>query len=159
MNIMVISDTHGNIDRAVDMYQRYDPFSRFELIIHCGDHQRDAFEMQKKTSCPVVSVRGNCDGCYGREYEVVETPAGRVLVTHGHAEGVKQDLMRLWLLASEENCVCVCFGHTHIAGKENVNGILMVNPGSLTSPRGGTGPSCAILAAKESGIQAAIMKY
>lgn len=159
MNILVISDTHGDTTRALEMYKRFNPASRFEMIIHCGDYVGDAEKLARHVDCPVVSVRGNCDGCMTRDYKVIDTPGGRVLVTHGHAEGVKNDLMRLWLLANEERCTCACFGHTHVAGKEKVGDILMVNPGSLTSPRGGDSPTCAVLAATERGISAAIMKY
>ena len=39
----------------------------------------------------------------------------------------------------------VCYGHTHIAADETVDGIRLINPGSLWRSRDGRGPSYALL--------------
>lgn len=159
MNIMVISDTHGNITKATELYDRLNPGAHFDLVIHCGDYVRDAIAFQAQTGCDLVCVPGNCDGCHDRNYEVVNTPAGKMLVTHGYAENVKSDLMKLYYLAEENECKAVCFGHTHVSGIWDIAGIKMINPGSLTNPRGGTQPSAAIIAATDKGFTASVVKY
>ena len=47
--------------------------------------------------------------------------------------------------AYELGCDIVCYGHTHVARKEIVDGILEVNPGSLAHSRDGRDVSYAIL--------------
>ncbi len=114
MNIFVISDTHGQIDRAVEMYERFSAGVIIDAVIHCGDYKRDADLLARKLHQKVVSVRGNCDGALEREFQTLDTPAGRILVTHGHTENVGWGPDRLALLAESEGCACACYGHTHV---------------------------------------------
>lgn len=159
MNILVFSDTHGKIKMAIEMYERLAPSIHFDLIIHCGDYIKDAIEIEKKLGIKTTAVRGNCDGSRERNFQIIETPAGRILVTHGHAEGVKHSLTNLIYLAKENECNMACFGHTHCAVNEVVSGIHLINPGSLTNPRDGKGGSCAILIASGKEPAASIVTY
>lgn len=159
MNILVFSDTHGRTSQAQEIFNRLNPAASFDLIIHCGDLNRDAVLLEQRLGVKVVSVLGNCDGCKTRDFKVVETPAGRILVTHGYAENVKRDYTSLYYLALENDCIAVCFGHSHIPVVTDLAGIKLINPGSLTNPRGGSKPSCAIIAAKENVLTASIIEY
>lgn len=159
MNILVFSDTHGQIGKAEEIYRKLNPSASFDLIIHCGDHQSDARQLKDRLLIDVISVPGNCDGCRKRNFKVLETPAGRILITHGHTEDVKNDYTRLYYLALENNCIAACFGHSHIPVVTEIGGIKLINPGSLTQPRGGSMPSCAIIAATEKSLVSSIIKY
>lgn len=160
MNILVISDTHGNTETPVEIYERYKNAMSLDMIIHCGDYVRDAEKIEKATGARVVSVPGNCDGCRSRRYEVLDTPGGRILVTHGYAEDVKAGSFKLYLLALQENCRAACFGHTHIPVVEQFESVLLVNPGSLSEPRGAERkPSCAVISSGDNGIKASIIYH
>lgn len=148
MKIMVFSDTHGNIRPALEMIARMQA-SEIDIdhIIHCGDYYRDGQAIEEETGIPVTAVRGNCDGQREREFKILETPAGKILITHGHAENVKFSLVNLYYLALDNGCATACYGHTHVADKRKEGDVLLLNPGSLTHPRGGSRPSCALLVA------------
>lgn len=159
MNILVISDTHGELNKVMEMYNRLNSACKFDLILHCGDFASDAIALRKMVDCEIVYVQGNCDGCEREDIQIVETPAGKIMITHGHMENVNYGLENLMFRAKELGCVCACYGHTHIPVNEMANGVRIVNPGSLTRPLGGSVPSCAIMVATEKGITASIMKY
>lgn len=159
MNILVISDTHGDLSKVREMWERLQPACDFDMVLHCGDFAKDAMELRKEIDCEVVYVQGNCDGCEHEDIKVVDTPAGKIMITHGHMENVNYGLQNLYYRAKELGCVCACYGHTHIPVNEVEGGIRIVNPGSLTRPLGGSVPSCAILVATEKGVSASIMQY
>lgn len=157
---MVISDTHGDITRALELYRQYDKALSFDALIHCGDYEKDAARLEPHVGCPVVSVPGNCDGCHSRSFKLLDTPGGRILVTHGYAERVKESFTGLYYLALENDCSAVLFGHSHIPVVEKMGDITLVNPGSLTDPRGAMGePTFAVLSSTVSGIKASVIKY
>jgi phosphoesterase, MJ0936 family len=159
MNIFVISDTHGHLEKAYDMYNKISQTDKIDAIIHCGDYQRDGGLVESTLGIPVTSVQGNCDGTRQRDFKVVETPAGKILVTHGHIENVDYNYNNLLYLAQENDCICVCFGHTHFPVIEKEQGITLVNPGSLTFPRDGTNGSCALLHLTENLVDGLIIYY
>ena len=159
MNIFVISDTHGHLEKAYDMYNKISETDDIDMIIHCGDYQRDAGLVEQTLAVPTISVKGNCDGSRGRDIRVIETPAGNVLVTHGHMERVEWDYNNLLYLAEENDCIAACFGHTHIPVFEKYNGITLVNPGSLTFPRDSSKGSCALLHLTEDVVDGLILYY
>ena len=55
--------------------------------------------------------------------------------------------------AKELNCDIVCFGHTHVSFLDRVDGVTLVNPGSLSHSRDGKPCSYAILDINEDDIQ------
>lgn len=156
MKILLISDTHGNISRVMDILQR---IKDIDMILHCGNYQSDAWSLEDSTGIPVICVAGNCDGRLP-DRKAVETPAGKLLITHGHMEGVNWTYNNLIFAAEEEqDCIAVCFGHTHVPLCEDVGGLWLVNPGSLTEPRGGSRPSYAILRCEEDLFHATLADY
>ncbi|MDD6299066.1 metallophosphoesterase family protein [Hornefia butyriciproducens] len=163
MNFFVISDTHGHLEKVYDMFDRLSEMTidgkPVDMILHCGDHLRDGEIIGERLAVPAVSVAGNCDGCRKRDFRVVPSPDGNILITHGHMEGVDYDLSTLRYLAQENGCRAACFGHTHVPVFEDIGGVLMINPGSLTFPRDGTTGSCALLNATENGFDGGIYYY
>lgn len=163
MNIFVTSDTHGHLEKTYEMYEKLKELTvdgrEIDKIIHCGDYQRDAESIEGYLAKPVISVKGNCDGQRGRDFKVTDTPYGKILVTHGHMESVDYDYDRLSYLAEENQCSAVCFGHTHMPVYEGYNGLILINPGSLTFPRDGTSGSCALINATEDELKVSIYYY
>lgn len=143
MKILVISDTHGHIEEAERIYNEGD----FDMIVHLGDLYDDALMIERDTGARVVAVRGNMDMDYSPvNYRVLKTDFGRILLIHGHREKVKSGLMNLIYRTHEMDCDAVFFGHTHQAFYDEVDGLVVLNPGSLTYPYGyGAAPSYAVV--------------
>ncbi|MEG0291291.1 MAG: metallophosphoesterase [Anaerovoracaceae bacterium] len=158
MKILVISDTHGTLGTIYEVYRKLEDI---DMIIHLGDFDKDAMQLQKRLDIDVVWVKGNCDGAMIKEdsEKIIETEAGNILITHGHTYGVNYDITNLLYRCEELGCKAVFFGHTHIAYYEEANGIKLLNPGSLTKPRDGSQGTYAIVEATEKGIEGTILYY
>ena len=155
MKILVIGDTHGKLNKLRDIWPK---LTDIDLIAHTGDHFSDALRIEAEFGVPVVAVGGNCDGS-GPDREIIETECGRILVTHGHREGVKYDLGNLYYSALEEECRAVFYGHTHCSSIVESDGIHFVNPGSLSLPRDNKSGSYAIVRTAEDSFDASIVYY
>lgn len=132
--VLVFSDTHGSIDAAQRIIAETEDI---HCIFHLGDNCRDAEVLQKACGKRVVSVRGNCD--YDPSVplkELVVIEGARILLVHGHQYHVGSSMLYLSLAAQEANASAVCFGHTHRSVIEYENGIMILNPGSISRPRG-----------------------
>jgi putative phosphoesterase len=145
MKILVISDTHGDIDGAESVIRKNKDAG---LIIHLGDYFRDA----KRLSSIFPHLRfeyicGNCDFMIGDvpPEKCLEIAGIRIFLTHGHRYSVKWDYTRLMMKAHEEKADILLFGHTHIPGIIEGNGYCLVNPGSTSDPRGDSDESYAII--------------
>ncbi|MFV0381393.1 MAG: metallophosphoesterase family protein [Breznakia sp.] len=139
MKIVVVSDSHGLKDCLDDILALHSDASYF---LHCGDICLDFDDMfpQFKIVC------GNNDyfDSYPEEM-LMEVGGHRILMLHSHRVSFYHREAHLVEKAKENNCDIVCFGHTHIAVHKIVDGIHVLNPGSLYRARDGRGPSYAIL--------------
>jgi putative phosphoesterase len=154
MRIFVVSDTHGNLRNAIALYDKVAANNPVNCIIHCGDFYSDGVRLAKIYGQTVYAVHGNCDGGWDEEFKVVETPAGKILVIHGHVEDVKFSLDNALYLAKREKCGMVCFGHTHKPVIKEQDGVLFVNPGTASLPKYGAKCSAAVVTATEEGFTA-----
>jgi len=133
VKILVISDTHGHIEKAAKLLP---VLTNLDLIIHLGDYMKDASRLQSQTNIKVLSVGGTCDGVLSKIEGMVtlSTPYGPILLTHGHLHGVKNGVDRLLFQAEEIGAKAVLFGHTHSPYFQIIDGVALINPGSLTHP-------------------------
>ena len=99
----------------------------------------------------LVAVKGNCDDCNFKREEIVEIEGVKILATHGDLYGVKRDLLPITLRAKELGCSLVCYGHTHYATAEDIDGLTLINPGAIHSPVIGT-PSYAYIVINDKNI-------
>ncbi|MCI1922750.1 MAG: metallophosphoesterase [Lentilactobacillus buchneri] len=131
MKILVISDNHGDRQIISDLMTHYD--GEVDGFFHCGDSEFDSND-------PLVSkmhiVRGNMDHAAFAEDEISKIDGETILLTHGHLHGVNSGLLTLELFARSKEANIVLFGHTHQLGVTQDQGILFVNPGSISLPRG-----------------------
>ncbi|WP_249871115.1 metallophosphoesterase [Oceanobacillus saliphilus] len=137
--VLIMSDNHGLTDEVAVIKERH----QIKSMIHCGDSELDldAPEMDG-----FYKVAGNCD--FDARYpndQTIEIDGLTFYMTHGHLHNVKMDLMGLSYRAKEEKAHVICFGHTHIAGAEQVDKQLFINPGSIRSPRNRTEKTYAIM--------------
>lgn len=158
MKILVVSDTHGrdgNLERAVLREQPFD------MLIHCGDVEGREFFIEALAECPCTIISGNNDffSDLPREDEL-SIAEHRILISHGHYYGVSMDFSRIVDEAQSRNCDCVCFGHIHRPVLEEIDGVLVLNPGSLSFPRQrNRKPSYAVLNIEEGKMPLAEIKY
>jgi len=158
MRLLVVSDTHGMVNQAMEIYRREEEKAHIDMIVHLGDLKSDARALQVRLGAEVVCVPGNCDGSISRSDErVLETPWGNILLTHGHLEGVDYGLEKLKWRAEEMNCKAVFFGHTHHPKYVYEYGMYFLNPGSLSRPRGNSEGSYAMVEAAEGSFAASIL--
>ena len=147
MKILVMSDTHGNVENAKYVLEKVIS-TGVKTVLHCGDYISDARLLQKfYPEIEVYGVYGNCDVGFGGAYSEVVTLEGvAIYMSHGHKYGVKwgeYEEVAIDAIAHEAQ-VAVC-GHSHEAYLQKEQGILIMNPGSLTLPRDSRYPSYGIL--------------
>ncbi|MCR5705133.1 MAG: metallophosphoesterase [Eubacterium sp.] len=133
MKILVISDTHGSMAGVEQVLEKH---GSFDLVIHLGDIIKQEKLLEQMCKCPVKYVCGNCD--YGSENpiaDIVEFGKNRALITHGHYYDCNWGIDQLCYAADGNQCNMVMYGHTHIPEIVENEGIIVLNPGSLTRPR------------------------
>ena len=143
MRIIVFSDSHGNTySLEAALYK----IGKFDAIIHLGDIQSDVDYLEALYGdVPIYSVLGNNDFFASGSHEKTVTIDGyKIFIAHGHTLGVHIDTERLIKAAKREGAAAALFGHTHRAVLEHTDGILVLNPGSTSRPRGGK-PSFAVI--------------
>lgn len=157
MKLFIISDTHGNLDKVYDIYKK---ISDIDAIVHLGDFEADAKELQKVLGVDVISVKGNMDGSYSdNDFKILEVECGKLYLSHGHMENVKLKYQNIYYRAIENNCMAAIFGHTHKPVFEELGDIFLINPGSLSLPADGSQGSYIILNTSCEGIQGSISYY
>jgi putative phosphoesterase len=131
MKVLIVSDSHGLTKELIEIKQRY--HNAVDAFIHCGDSELPIGCAELEN---FLYVRGNCDFTTEFPKERIEDIQGiRFFITHGHLYNVKMTMMNLYYRAQEVGAKVVCFGHSHIAGAEMINGVLFINPGSIVLPR------------------------
>ncbi|MDF2613232.1 MAG: phosphodiesterase, family [Clostridia bacterium] len=148
MKVLVISDTHRNISNAVKIIELIKCMG-LKAIIHCGDHIDDAKRLKSLyKDIEMYSVYGNCDGmAYGKLGEqVIQIEGVSIFITHGHRHGVKWgEYEELLIDAAAYGAKLAICGHSHCAYLEKKQGIILLNPGSISLPRDFRYPSYGIL--------------
>ena len=150
--IAIISDSHGSIENIALFSER---LKGVDALWHLGDHADDAVTLSARLNCGCVAVRGNCD--YWSDAPLtytVEWHRRRILLLHGHTVSGKLPLL---YVAKEANTDAVLFGHSHVPSVETVDGILLLNPGSLSRPRTAQGPSLALMTLTDDEMTAEIL--
>jgi len=138
------------------------------MVIHLGDNVKDI--MQFDSDYPTinfVAVAGNCDYYADvpseRILTIGSTVKRRVLLLHGHNHGVKQSYNRLMYYAQEKEVDACLFGHSHMPfmhvhepvfscnDEEKPRRLFIMNPGSVSEPRGGSVAAYGILSIDNEG--------
>lgn len=149
---VIVSDSHGHLKNIEKLRPL---FAENDYIIHLGDGRGDMNAVIREFPEKTHVLKGNCDFSYGLEEEIIETEKISILLCHGHKYGVKSTLTRLALTAKEKGCAVALYGHTHVADIRELNGVLCINPGALSSF---TEPSYCYLVVHEGKATATIVK-
>ena len=137
MLIGLISDTHIP-DRARILPQNViDAFSDVDLILHAGDLTSPRVIDVLEDIAPVMAVQGNMDRANGinlPKAKVIDAEDLRIGLVHGEIYP-RADTQQLLYLAKELNVDILVSGHSHQPKIEQLEGILLLNPGSPIVPR------------------------
>lgn len=141
--MIIVSDSHGNAKAIEKMLPLIEENHYFVFL---GDGISDlakAFEVADKK---VVFCRGNCD-FFARvdEEGVLGIEGVKIFYCHGHKYGVKLGLGRLAKETKERGCQIALYGHTHNAKITEIDGVTLINPGSLRLPVGEGGSYCYLV--------------
>ena len=144
MNILVLSDSHGNISNMEEAVEREKP----DMILHLGDCVRDAQRLEERyPDIPLLGVPGNCDyGGLDQPERLTELGGVRILMMHGHTRRVKSGPMAAIYAARECGADILLFGHTHVPLVDYDGALWVMNPGAAGDY---TRPTCGLLTIRE----------
>lgn len=151
--IGVISDTHGFLDPEV-----LEVFAGVDLIIHAGDIVDSHTLGALADVAPVIAVAGNLDAgdlAATLPRELTGDLGGvRFAVGHKRKRLLKRlSAGKLRVGPDGEPPDVVIFGHEHIPSALWVDGTLLLNPGTASSPHEeDDGPTVAILEPVQAGL-------
>lgn len=146
--IVLMSDSHGDnlaIDRVLLANKDADYF--YHMGDLCDDPQR--------YPC-ICFLKGNNDYCFDMPEQLVSTiEHHRIWMTHSHRFFSFQMNRRKLLAykANELKCDMVFYGHTHLYDDSIVDGVHLLNPGSLQYNRDGSDPGYMVILLDENGMK------
>jgi putative phosphoesterase len=127
----ILSDNHGDWPPHIA-----ESLAGVDAIIHAGDIGPYKLVLDMEAIAPSTAVLGNTDGDMPiNESAVVMLDGKKFFVQHIVDPHRLQASLRERLKRIEPDVVV--FGHTHEPYCETIGGILFLNPGSVTRPRGG----------------------
>jgi len=143
VRIGLISDTHIPADAKILPPHVAAAFRNLDLIIHGGDIYISRVLDELEAMAPLIAARGNDDGEFKEDPRVKESHVVRVNgltlgITHrGYYPG-PSELTFEQIMAREfgKKVDILIFGDTHLPMVAKKDGVLLVNPGSPTVPRG-----------------------
>ena len=129
MKILVLSDSHGEVEALVWAVDKVEP----DMVFHLGDGWQDAQALEwEYPDLPLFQVGGNCDYRPKLETEKLMLVEGkRMLLCHGHTYGVKRGFREADDAAEAQSLDAFLFGHTHQPLVEMRGKTLFMNPGSI----------------------------
>lgn len=132
MKILIVSDTHRKNENYFKVVEMQKP----DMVIHCGDAEGSEYAITEAAGCPVQIVLGNNDFFSDLPKEL-EFCIGeyKVWVTHGHNYYVSMGNETIKQEAMARGDDIVMYGHTHRPVIDIDDGIIAINPGSLSYPR------------------------
>ena len=154
MKLLIASDIHGDYKRAEEIHRIWLD-GNFDHLILLGDllyhgprndlppfyNPKKVIPILSEMKDSIIAVRGNCDAEVDQmvlpfpildEKREIEADGKIILLVHGHHE------------IDTTGFSFVMSGHTHIPVLEERDGVVFLNPGSTTIPKGGSMPSYAV---------------
>ena len=145
--LIVLSDSHGNAKGVSDLLPL---IAENDYVIHLGDGAGDMREARGLYPDKVYACAGNCDFFSPLlEDGVLDIEGVSIYFCHGHKYGVKSDLHALALAAKTRDCTVALYGHTHIADIRELEGVTLINPGTLRCSVGKGGSYCYLVVHKD----------
>lgn len=160
MKYMIASDIHGSAYYCRKMLEAMKKEGAERLIL-LGDllyhgprndlpkeyAPKEVIAMLNGEKDRIYNVRGNCDAEVDQmvlefpvlaDYAFFEINGKAIYCSHGHVYNENH-------LPPLKKGDIFMHGHTHILRAEEINGIIILNPGSVSIPKGGNPPTYGIL--------------
>ena len=135
MKILVVSDTHRKDDNLKLVLSEECPL---DMLIHLGDAEGSEHFIPDwvNPECRMEMVLGNNDffSRLDREREI-DIAGHKAFITHGHYYGFSMGPEGLVDEAKSRGCDIAMYGHTHRPFLDVIDGVTVLNPGSLSYPR------------------------
>lgn len=160
MKLLFASDIHGSPEALEKLQQHIERFQPQQIIL-LGDllyhgprnplkpdyAPQKVSEILNSLKDRIVAVRGNCDAEVDQmmlqfpimaEYSIIMADEKKFFLSHGHHWNPDR-------LPPMGTADVLAYGHTHIPVLQKLEcGITVINPGSLSLPKGGFPPSFAM---------------
>ncbi|MDR2543147.1 MAG: metallophosphoesterase [Treponema sp.] len=150
--LLVLSDTHGDITSLKIVLnwakERIPPKDSICAAVFLGDGITDLKPAAEATGfySDWKLVRGNNDyGVQVPEAAVFDFAGNKFFICHGHRYNIYGGYHTLIAAANNMDANVALFGHTHVPYNKMVNGIHLVNPGSIGLPRSRIGETFAVI--------------
>lgn len=127
MKILVVSDSHRDSELLHNLVKKYPDM---DYYLHAGDSCDFSYSI-----APFDSVKGNCDYYDYDEKRFLRTPYGNILMRHYPT--LSRD--------EAKDIKIFIYGYTHEYDISNRDGIIWLNPGSVSLPRDGSNGTYAII--------------
>lgn len=128
MKVVFMSDSHGYDDRVEKIISdNKDADYFYHLGDICTDYSHNKLNI----------IQGNNDYDYYPRKIVAQFEGFKVLMLHSDRIYYNR-LVTLKNLAKDNNCQIVLYGHTHCCSDDTIDGIRLLNPGSLCYNRDGS---------------------
>ncbi len=144
--LLIFSDTHGNAKGVSELLPL---IAENDYVVHLGDGWADMREARSFYPEKVYACGGNCDfvSLLPDDGEL-EVEGVKIYFCHGHRYGVKTQLTSLAMEAKRRGCDIALYGHTHTAQITEMDGVTLINPGSLRYSMGKGGSYCYLVVNK-----------
>ncbi len=153
MLILVFSESHSHTSPMCGAVLKHHP----DVVLHLGDNVSDMEKIRELApNIRYWGVKGNCDlGSIGiPDQEELVLGGIRIFMTHGHLYRVKYDTLELINAGLQYGAECVLFGHTHVPCWNKIEGMTVLNPGSV-----GYGGTYALLEAEAGNLSFSIKRW
>ncbi len=157
MRILVVSDTHGELDERVAREA-----ADCDVVVHAGDvGGRDVLDALRPLAGELIAVRGNNDVREKwpmSDWEFLEAlpwearlalPGGELVVVHGHRYGYP-GRCHARMRRDYPDARLVVYGHSHLMCSDRSESPWILNPGAAGRVRTFGGPSYSVVSASGS---------
>lgn len=159
MKLMIASDLHGSMYYTNLLIEAYKNSGAKKLVL-LGDilyhgprndlpedyNPKQVIEILNNIANEIICVRGNCDTEVDQmvlkfpilaDYAVLMLNDKLYYITHGHKYGVDN-------FPNVKSGDAIIQGHTHVPMFEDRDGILCINPGSVSIPKNNSPHQCIL---------------
>lgn len=150
MKLLIASDIHGSVKYTKKIIDVFD--ESFDYLILLGDHlyhgprndlpneyyPKEVLELLNKHKDDIIAIKGNCDSEVDemvldfklhKDY-ILEVNNKKIYLTHGHKYNIDN-------LPPISDIDYLFYGHFHTSFILEKDGLVILNPGSVSLPRDG----------------------
>lgn len=144
LNALIVSDSHGSADHLIEIIAHHE--REIAYVLFLGDGAKEAVEAAYLfPDIQFFGVIGNNDFAI-QDSRALTLPLERsetigkhrIYMTHGHIAHYQHVEKEVRNRALIHKATIAFHGHTHRTAVSHKSGVTVINPGSITYPRGGS---------------------